>query len=100
MIHDPLCGLSEPCDDEVPEHGYCSRQHGQFCIHCLTWCICDRLKQAEQRMRDVCQAAAYADLLALEDDMMEAFGNGDAARIVAGYRSAMPGFRQFDKVKP
>ena len=49
MNHDPLCGLSEPCDDEVPEHGYCSRQHGQFCIHCLTWCICDRLKQAEER---------------------------------------------------
>ena len=41
MTHDPLCGLSQPCDDETPEHGYCSMQHGEFCIHCHQWCICD-----------------------------------------------------------
>jgi hypothetical protein len=59
------------------------------------------VKQAEEDMLRRCEEAAYTDLLALEDDMREAFGKGsDAARIVAGYRSAMPSFRQFCKEKP
>ena len=49
--HLPECPLLEPCDDEVPEHGYCSMQHGVFCIHCHQWCICDRLRACEQRIR-------------------------------------------------
>lgn len=57
MTHDPLCGLSQPCDDEVPEHGYCSRQQGEFCIHCMTWCICLQLHNAEQRMLAKCITA-------------------------------------------
>jgi hypothetical protein len=48
-----------------------------------------------------CEEAAYTDLLALEDDIREALGKGsDAARIVAGYRSVMPGFQQFYEEKP
>jgi len=48
-----------------------------------------------------CEEAAYTDLLSLEDDIYEAFGKGsDAARIVAGYRSAMPSFQHFHKKKP
>lgn len=50
--HLPECPLLEPCDDEVAEHGYCSMQHGVFCIHCQRWCVCDRLRACEQRVRD------------------------------------------------
>ena len=57
MTHDPLCPLSQPCDDEIPEHGYCSTQHGKFCIHCYQWCTCEALKKAEQRMLAKCIAA-------------------------------------------
>lgn len=46
--HNPLCGLSQPCDEETPEHGYCSMQHGQFCIHCHQWCVCERMRKAEK----------------------------------------------------
>jgi hypothetical protein len=60
MTHDPLCGLSQPCDDEIPEHGYCSMQHGQFCIHCHQWCICKELQMAEERMLAKCIAAVWA----------------------------------------
>ena len=48
MTHDPLCGLSQPCDEEIPEHGYCSMQHGEFCIHCHQWCICEALAKARE----------------------------------------------------
>jgi hypothetical protein len=60
MTHDSLCGLSQPCDDEIPEHGYCSMQHGQFCIHCHTWCTCFEVRQAEQRMLAKCIEAVQA----------------------------------------
>lgn len=50
--HLPECPLLEPCDDEVADHGYCSMQHGVFCIHCQQWCICDRLRACEQRVRE------------------------------------------------
>ena len=49
--HLPECPLLEPCDDDVPEHGYCSMQRGAFCIHCHQWCICDRLRACEERVR-------------------------------------------------
>lgn len=49
--HDNLCPLSEPCDDETPEHGYCSMQHGVYCIHCMQWCICEALAKADARAR-------------------------------------------------
>ena len=52
MNHDPLCGLSEPCDEEEPEHGYCSMQRGTFCILCQQWCICDRLAKARADERE------------------------------------------------
>ncbi len=61
MTHDPLCGLSQPCDDEIPEHGYCSMQHGQFCIHCHQWCMCGEVRQAEQRMLAKCIEAVDAE---------------------------------------
>ena len=63
--------------------------------------LCDLIVKVREDMLDRCEEAAYTDLLALEDDMRAAFGKGsDAARIVAGYRSAMPGFRQFREEKP
>lgn len=58
--HDPLCGLSNPCDEETPEHGYCSMQYGQFCIHCHQWCICEAVRTAERRMLAKCIAAVDA----------------------------------------
>lgn len=63
MTHDPLCALSEPCDDEVPEHGYCSMQHGMFCIHCHQWCICEALgEKYAAALRDAVKAVkVYAD---------------------------------------
>ena len=48
--HHDLCLLSEPCSQDVPEHGFCSRQ-STFCIHCERECICERLKQAENYAR-------------------------------------------------
>lgn len=63
MTHDELCGLSQPCDDEVPEHGYCSRQQGEFCIHCMTWCICPQLRQARKQGADDYERG-QADMLA------------------------------------
>jgi hypothetical protein len=61
MTHDPLCGLSQPCDDEVAEHGFCSMQHGEFCIHCYQWCICDVIG----KVRDNAIAAAVQRVEAL-----------------------------------
>ena len=48
--HHDVCFLSEPCSQDVPEHGFCSRQ-STFCIHCERECICERLKQAENYAR-------------------------------------------------
>ena len=48
MTHDPLCGLTQPCDEEEPEHGYCSMQHGLFCIHCHQWCICNVIAKVRE----------------------------------------------------
>ena len=48
--HHDLCFLSDPCSQEVPDHGFCSRQ-STFCIHCERECICERLKQAENYAR-------------------------------------------------
>jgi len=79
MKHDPLCPYGE------------GPKWDDFCP------MCRLIAQVRQDMLRRCEAAAYADLLSLEDDMREAFGKGDAARIVAGYRSAMPGFRQFNE---
>lgn len=63
----------------------------------LPECPCSEFQDMLRR----CEEAAYTDLLALEDDIREALGKGsDAARIVARYRSAMPGFRQFYKEQP
>ena len=53
MKHDPLCQLSQPCDPDIPEHGYCEFSAPFFCIHCHTWCICEELgKKREQAIRD------------------------------------------------
>jgi hypothetical protein len=82
MSHDPLC--PDP-DHPLPRK----------CVDC------NLIREVREDMLRRCEEAAYTDLLSLEDDMREAFGKGsDAARIVAGYRSAMPGFRQFYKEKP
>ena len=48
--HHDLCFLSDPCSQEVLEHGFCSRQ-STFCIHCERECICERLNQAENMAR-------------------------------------------------
>ena len=83
MSHDPLC----------MDHGL---------INLSTYdCTCDVIAKVREDMLDRCEEAAYTDLLALEDAMREAFGKGsDAARIVAGYRSVMPGFQKFYEEKP
>jgi hypothetical protein len=46
--HLPECRLSEPCDIDIAEHGFCSMQVEEqfFCIHCMGECICQRLQQA------------------------------------------------------
>ena len=81
MTHDPLCPT-------IPT-GFDTR------------CQCELIAAVREDMLRRCEEAAYVDLLTLEHDMHEVFGKGsDAARIVAGYRSAMPGFWQFHKEKP
>lgn len=65
MTHDPLCGLAQPCDEEEPEHGYCSMQHGLYCIHCHQWCICNviaKVREEEQsKDLDYAYVAAQAE---------------------------------------
>lgn len=72
--HDSLCGLSNPCDDETPEHGYCMMSHGQFCIHCNKWCICPQLQQAKEEVarRIIEMADVQAEVAAAmaSDDML------------------------------
>ena len=74
MSHDPLCGLSQPCDDEIREHGYCLMSHGKFCIHCNQWCICPQLQQAKEEVaqRIIEMANMQADVAAAmaSDDML------------------------------
>jgi len=66
-----------------------------------TRCQCKLIAAVREDMLRRCEEAAYTDLLSLEDDIRDALGKGsDAARIVAGYRSAMPGFRKFYEEKP
>ena len=86
--HDPLCDkwyeYTRPLQFDPDECG-----------------ICDLTRMVREDMLRRCEEAAYTDLLSLEDDIYEAFGKGsDAARIVAGYRSAMPSFQHFHKKKP
>ena len=84
--HDPLCPYTDRVEDEALRDVPCG--------------ICELIAKVREDMLRRCEEAAYVDLLTLEDDMREVFGKGsDAARIVAGYRSAMPGFRQFHKQK-
>jgi len=77
--HLPECPLSEPCDIDITEHGFCSMQVEEqfFCIHCMDECICERLRSCEQRaiaaaaqrvaalpeykLRDTCIAALKGD---------------------------------------
>ena len=58
--HLPECRLSEPCDIDITEHGFCSMQVEEqfFCIHCMGDCICERLRTCEARvLRRVLEAA-------------------------------------------
>lgn len=85
MSHDRLCGLSDRCDDEVAEHGYCSMQHGTFCIHCQQWCICERLaqaraderEQAAQRVVALCAHTKYEGSAPCEHDRAAAAVRGE-----------------------
>ena len=88
MTHDPLCPFASWPDERCyqPDAGVS---------------ICSIIAKVREDMLSRCEEAAYTDLLALEDDVREALGKGsDAARIVARYRSAMPGFRKFYEEKP
>jgi len=58
--HLPECRLSEPCDIDIAEHGFCSMQVEEqfFCIHCRGECICERLRTCEARvLRRMLEAA-------------------------------------------
>ena len=91
MTHDPLC-QQQPRDDGTTLTMLDGRP---------VYCTCALIAKVREDMLRRCEEAAYVDLLTLEHDMHEVFGKGsDAARIVAGYRSAMPGFWQFHKEKP
>lgn len=84
--HLPECPLLEPCDDDIPEHGYCSMQRGAFCIHCHQWCICDRLRSCEQRVEKA-ERAKWSDLA--HDNWQDGWEEGiQAAREAV---AAMPG---------
>jgi len=50
MTHDPLCLLSEPCDEDEPSHGFCFYDLTR-CMHCYRECICDRLAKARAAVR-------------------------------------------------
>jgi len=79
FAHDPLC--DEAWDHEFTDDQPCG--------------ICAAIAKGREDMLERCEEAAFTDLLALEDDIREALGKGsDAERIVAGYRSAMPGFQK------
>lgn len=87
MTHDPLCGLAQPCDEEEPEHGYCSMQHGLYCIHCHQWCICTELRACEQRvLKDLVPNLQIADT--------QGFNRGlrQAREAVEGCRTDLRGY--------
>ena len=87
--HDPLCPAARNADMET----------GGGVV--IAFCACPLIAKVREDMLSRCEEAAYTDLLSLEDDIREALGKGsDAARIVARYRSAMPGFQQFYKEQP
>lgn len=91
MTHDPLCPWRQAEESDGPERW----------LAVTAVCECDLIAKVREDMLSRCEEAAYTDLLALEDDVREALGKGsDAARIVARYRSAMPGFRKFYEEKP
>ena len=48
MQHRPQCDLAKPCEPDIPEHGLCGRDL-RHCMHCMAWCYCAELEDAEQR---------------------------------------------------
>ncbi len=46
--HRPQCDLAKPCEPDIPEHGLCGHSM-RFCMHCMAWCYCEQLEDAEQR---------------------------------------------------
>ena len=65
MTHDPLCGFSQPCDQDigwVVEHTFWLPQKEDFCVHCCQWCICEKLQEAEQRMLQWCIESLSHDI--------------------------------------
>lgn len=61
MEHDPMCALADPCEVEIPEHGFCGLGAARYCIHCSQWCICERLAKARADER----AKAWARVIKL-----------------------------------
>ena len=59
--HLPDCTLAGLCYEELPHSG-CSRTGNTYCIHCSTWCICDRLRKAERRARNETARGIYDHL--------------------------------------
>jgi hypothetical protein len=77
--HKDLCYLAEPCSQETPLHGFCSRQQ-TFCIHCERECICERLTQAENYAKFAARHSVDVD--SYNEGRREALA--DAMEIVEG----------------
>lgn len=66
MNHRPECFLSDRCSPDEPKHGFCGHQ-GDFlwCIHCEKECICDRIKRAEDRVREAVGSSLISSVEAI-----------------------------------
>ena len=86
MAHDPLCPLARYTQEAI--FTSCATDFD---------CRCELIREARADTLHACTAAAQTDLLALEDDMVAALGNTDAARLVAKYRNSMPSFQPLEQ---
>ena len=97
MTHDHLCGFSQPCDQceggcgyDISEHTFWLPEEEDFCVHCCQWCICEKLKEAEQRMLQWCIESLSHDIDCMcerDNDADERDCNCYYPRIVAALRA-------------
>ncbi len=74
--HLPECRLSEPCDVDIAEHGFCSMQVEEqfFCIHCMGDCICERLRKARDRGYSEAMDDGWGEPIHIEEAVNAALG--------------------------
>lgn len=63
--HKPECFLSDRCSPDEPKHGFCGNSDFLWCMHCEKECICDRIKRAEDRVREAVGSSLISSVEAI-----------------------------------